>query len=354
MKRYLLSLNLIVVFSLSLSGQITVPETQMTLITKVAADWCPPCGGWGWDLFEEILEDNAEKAIIVAAHYSGNLKTDAAVAFAANFGATSQPRFFVNETDMNANSGNGASVRASVQTMVDNNATVSPIAQSGIQAIYTPDNLATISINTKFFQAAEGEYYLGIYHIKKLTIAPQANQPDDAQHHALLDEEIDPNATGEFGNLLASGSISAEDAFTSSVMLSIDSESFDYENYEVAAIIWKKVGDKFQFVNGNKTDYVLGPNSTHNLSQLDQSLKVWPTIITQDFNVNLSADEIMKNTQISLYNPQGQLIKVLFEGDLVNGQQTFTLKRPDNTPTGIYFLRLNTSEGQVVRRVFFE
>ncbi|HHB79571.1 MAG TPA: hypothetical protein ENK85_10105, partial [Saprospiraceae bacterium] len=43
-----------------------VPQTQSSLIIKKTASWCPPCGGWGWDLFEQLIDDNDSQAILWA------------------------------------------------------------------------------------------------------------------------------------------------------------------------------------------------------------------------------------------------------------------------------------------------
>ncbi len=356
MKRFILSSLLLVFLNFSISAQIDIPETQSTLITKIAADWCPPCGGWGWDLFEGILEDNADKAIVITAHYSGGLQTDAAKAFASNFGATGQPRFFVNETDMNANSGNGAAIRQAIQTSVDANALLEPLAQTGLLATYSEDESTfTIQANTQFFQATEGDYYLGIYYVKKLVIAPQANQGDEAHHHNLLDKELISAGENHFGNELISGSVPVNFADESTLIFTANAGEFDYENTTVVSIIWKKVDDKYFFVNANKTDFELAPTvDTKLITQLEQSLSIFPNIVTSQFKVNFNTHQLIKNTQIALFNTQGQLIKILFHGDLATGQQSFLFHRPNNTPAGIYFLRLKTTDGLVTKRIVFE
>ena len=100
MKKVLLSLVLIH-FSILLMGQdITIPESQKTLITKKTADWCPFCGQWGWGLFKGMLTDNEEDALVIATHYSGDLKNDDAEAISDNFGGFYQPIFFVNGKDI--------------------------------------------------------------------------------------------------------------------------------------------------------------------------------------------------------------------------------------------------------------
>ena len=52
-----------------------VPEVQRPLVTKISATWCPPCGGWGWTLMEELVIDNEDKATLIVAHHDGQLVT---------------------------------------------------------------------------------------------------------------------------------------------------------------------------------------------------------------------------------------------------------------------------------------
>jgi len=59
-----------------------VPEVQKTLISKISADWCPPCGTWAWDLFHDLVNDNDNQAVLMAVHHSGGLETPTSNAFA--------------------------------------------------------------------------------------------------------------------------------------------------------------------------------------------------------------------------------------------------------------------------------
>jgi len=71
---------------LTLSGYSQeAPQTQSALVTKISATWCPPCGGWGWDLFHDLVVDNEAKATLLAVHHSGNLLTPTSGALADNF-----------------------------------------------------------------------------------------------------------------------------------------------------------------------------------------------------------------------------------------------------------------------------
>ena len=55
-----------------------VAQVQRSIVTKRTADWCPNCGTYGWTYFKDAIEQNGDKAVFIAAHYSGGLAAPAA------------------------------------------------------------------------------------------------------------------------------------------------------------------------------------------------------------------------------------------------------------------------------------
>ena len=95
MKSKITLLVLLIFFGFAMSAQVPdAPQTSMPVITKIAATWCPPCGSWGWDFFEHMLEDNTDDAIIMAVHHSGDLVNPTASALTSNLNASSQQDSF--------------------------------------------------------------------------------------------------------------------------------------------------------------------------------------------------------------------------------------------------------------------
>ncbi len=50
---------------------LPVPEVSMGVINKVTGTLCPPCGGWGWTTFEELISASKGQAYAIGT-YSQN------------------------------------------------------------------------------------------------------------------------------------------------------------------------------------------------------------------------------------------------------------------------------------------
>ena len=98
MQRYFTLLFLCcTVYFLQAQEDIVVPKTQMSLITKRTATWCPICGASrAWDLKNSMIQEHTGKALVIAGHHSqgSQLYSGAAEDLIDNFQTTfSQPVF---------------------------------------------------------------------------------------------------------------------------------------------------------------------------------------------------------------------------------------------------------------------
>jgi hypothetical protein len=227
---------------------VDIPQTQRVVIVKKTADWCPNCGQWGWTLFNQLVTDQAERATVFAAHYSGGLSNAVATAIAANLPGASQPRFYVNQSDMNANSGNGTTVRNQVNVQVDNAGQQSPVAQTGILATYEGNRLF-IRTRTRLFQNwTDGELFLGVYLIERSFTGNQSGQGANAQHKQLLRSVV----RGEwYGVPILSGS--STDGLLPEMADTVTLGNLSPQNLEIATILWRRNGNGFAVVNTNST-----------------------------------------------------------------------------------------------------
>jgi hypothetical protein len=341
----LLSINL-------LSAQeIEVPQTQMSLVNKIAASWCPPCGSWGWDFFHELIDDNDEKAILFTAHHSGGLVNQVASSMTSNYNVSSQPRFVLNGDDQNVLSSSTTAKREAIQQAVNEHAETSPIVQTGFDATYRDDGMIHVNAKTTFFQDTEGEYYLGIYLVEKIVISYQASQGDNAEHKQIVREEF----TGsDFGSLLTMGTISADITFDN--QFSMPQGDYDMDNLEIVTIIWKKDGNTYEFVNANKdSDVQLEVvNSIENTDLTESSLNIFPNVVRDMANIQFQLNTDVDRAQIFMSDLQGKRVQEVFNGSLLKGEQNFQLERTANLPSGNYVISLNLDGQTTSRRVILE
>ena len=233
-----------------------VEAQQMALINKLTATWCPPCGGWGWDLFEDIVDQASDKAILMGTYGSStsdyfNVTADA---FKKSFAPTAGwPAFCANGENYTVYSQNGGiytdqtrdNIIAKVNEEYNKEADIS-------LAFKLNDNGGNVDIEgkVKAFNTLDGDYTLGFYVLENGVKGYQAGHPSgtQAEHKYLLRGSIND---APFGNELASGGISGDTQIEINESL-IKNNDWNWDNCQVVAIIWKKVGIKYYYVNGAK------------------------------------------------------------------------------------------------------
>ena len=100
---------------------IVVQEVNMSLINKLTATWCGPCGSWGWTLFQEIIDETHNDAVIMGTYGSStsNYYNPAAAAFKqAQAPSAGWPAFCANGENRTAYSSNGGIYTATTKTNV--------------------------------------------------------------------------------------------------------------------------------------------------------------------------------------------------------------------------------------------
>jgi len=345
MKNTFLPLVFIFLFSNSFFAQ-DVPEVQRPLVTKIAATWCPPCGGWGWNFFENLVIDNEEKATMIVAHHDGQLVTVAGAAFSTNFNTPYQPYFYMNNGDVGASSSNAATKRTEVKNMVDVEAAKSPVVNAGMNLLLTGGQLV-IDTKTKFFQATTGEYYLGIYAVEDEVVNYQAGIGNDAVHEKILRGSL----TGEtFGALIPSVDLAIGDEFEHSYTIGYD--DWDISHLEIVTIIWKKEGDTYVAVNTNLSNNFITVGNVNILLE-NASMEILPNVISAQAIINIDLEKELQDATIELFDLDGKKVSDIFQGKLPNGNSQFTMERNSVTAQGMYFVVLK-SEGKVMtKRVIF-
>lgn len=349
MNKPLLTL-LVFMFSLSLVAQeIEVPQTQRSLITKRTATWCSICGGSAWDTFESVF-NNTPEALTVAAHHSSSSMLHSSTAqnlvdaFEVSFG---QPVFFFNEARVA-----GANF-SSLDNIAKMTAQENPVAQTGLKITYDgSDNTLYVQTKTKFFQAAEGDYFLAVILARKQVVGFQSNRSNMATHKNVLHTTLSGEITGD---ALLSGSIAADTEQDQTFSTILPDDLSDLNNLRVISILWKKNAESFEVVNINDSDVVaFGTVNTAALAKLEQGFQLMPSVTTQSSTVQLELDESLSRVEFSLLNAQGQLIQFLYKGSLTAGTHQFLIEKTASMPAGLYFVRVQTPFGVVSKELILK
>lgn len=348
MKKILLLIPFLFTFLFQTFAQ-TVPQEQRSLITKVTASWCPSCGSWGWEMFEGVLEDNQDKAVMIATHYDGGLLNSTAAAVANNFNPPYQPRFYLGNIEQGVSAGNVASKRAEVKDSVDANFLKAPLANTGMDAFMTGDQLE-VKTKTKFFQDADGEYYVGVYVIEDDVVHTQAGNSSMAIHKKIMRASVNGQ---HFGELLMNGAIAADTEFDHTFAMTLD-PTWNTDSIEIISIIWKKEMDTYQFVNTNVTNQFGEIVATKNLEIEGASMKIQPNIINSESTIIIDLENELTNANLSLFDQTGRKVTEIFNGNLKSNNNTFTISKSVTNTSGIYFVVLTANQKVITRKVIFE
>lgn len=325
-----------------LQGQ-EVAEVRQSLITKRTATWCPYCGTWGWDFFNALETNVSDNAVLVAAHFGGSmLENPVSLAWVNNLGGSSQPRFFVDNALQNVNSGNQSAALAEIKDKVEANAAEQPVANVGMQTSWSGGDLS-LQTKTKFFQSAEGAYYLGIYLVEDKVLANQAGQSGQVEHSRILRGSV-TGAT--FGDLLAEGNIAAGTEFDKTY--SIDPDAYEVDHLDLVGVIWKKEGNAYLAVNVWKIDAKPTVASVDEAKKLPGSAVLQPNPATGgDVFISLRLDS-PQECEIILYNALGQQVGQIFSGQLAAGEHQVPISSGHLNYPGAYAVRIQTARGAVL------
>lgn len=323
-----------------------VEQTQRSLITKRTATWCPNCGSWGWTFYHDLITENQQTCVFIAAHYSGALETGVAADLTENFGGNYQPEFFFDQVKYPVTPFTLDTYRPLFKSLADSAYNVAPVANCGFAPIYV-NGAIQVDAKIRFFQPASGEYYFGVYLVEDHVIAYQSGQGNNANHRYVLRASF---TNDSFGELLVNGSVAANEEFSKSYSLPIgDPSGYDYH---VVGIIWKKEGSKYQVVNVWSTNTFGTPTSTHKIASLT-GLELAPNLTNGSSLLKIELESALPGAQIDIYDLQGQAVQQVYRGDLPAGQNAIELNL-NLLPKGQYLVKVASKEGVVVRRLIVQ
>ena len=257
MKKVFLILMSLIIFSATAFAEVS--ETSKSLVYKATATWCGPCGSWGWDLQEQIYQDNHEKAIVFHAHASssslGSTLTNNFMSLFESPGG--YPNWIANGSNETVYSQSGGiytgQTRSNIKDMVDDFALEDPVVNTAMTYEIKNGKL-TVKTKSKFFQKANTEYYLSVLILEDGIKAQQAGQQGEVIHDHVLRSYASANPYGEAIN---TGPAKAGDEIKKTFTKNLD-YSWNSDNVYPVLLMLKREGNSFVFANAS--DEIMKPD----------------------------------------------------------------------------------------------
>ena len=319
------------------------PQTQMPLVTKVTATWCSNCGSWGWDFMELALDAHEDEALFLGAHYSGDFENDLGDFIDQNFSAIGQPVFFLGNEDLVVTRNN---VNARLQTLSDGinqQLAMSPVANTGIK-VRLSGNQLQVNSKTRFFQSANGEYYLAMYVVENDILNRQASQSGDVEHPYVARAFMHDNPEGI---LISQGSVQAGTEFDESFSITSDSE-WDMDNIHVYAILWEKQASRYIYLNGHG-EVVGASTGTGEPGQEVFGVGLLPNLGDGKFEIKVNLPEA-QDVQFRLVDQKGTAVLQTWTRNMSRGESLESLNI-DNLVSGLYYLQVTAGNNRTVEKL---
>lgn len=298
MKKILCSIGIFSLLSTSLFAQVPEMESK-SVVWKFTETWCGPCGTWGWDLANEILNDIGDKGYYVGVMGSStptSMNANCYDAFVNNFEVAGYPTFTVNNTE------SGTSI-SSVKSKYDAFAASTPVASSaGIFEIV--GNEILVNANTKFWSDADGNYFLAAYIVEDKVVATQYGQSGNVEHHHLMRGTMMSN-NSPWGQTVASGSISANSEYPHTFSKTFDANAWNKDNIEIILVLYKYDGNTYNVVNSTKAK----PGATH-IEKISgvENLSLYPNPAKGKFNMSIKSNRAFP-ASVEIFDISGRLVK---------------------------------------------
>jgi len=220
-------------------------STQKTLITKRTATWCPNCGTWAWDMAKGVEELGKEDAILIRAHYSGDLQSQAAKDITENFDAVYQPEFYINEETQSVGSTTWSSKITAFGNIVDENSAKAADFSFELSSSFEGD-MVSADVKVEVLNNVEGEYFLATYLLEDSVVANQASLGPSTVHNSILRIALDGKS---FGSQIFDGAADAGSSANISISSTVEGDPLADRKFKVLAIVWKKENDKYSVAN---------------------------------------------------------------------------------------------------------
>jgi hypothetical protein len=212
------------------SEELIVKQENKSLFLNLCGIYCPPCGGWGWTMFEELEEISSGDALPLMIYGLNSfndptsvLLSETATELEQNLPLISYPTFAANhEVKYSRNSGsvNIKEEKRLVLEAIDSHTKTPVIAGATVEYWLEDDELKFRHAMEVYTTADNGHYRLAIYLVEDAVKEYQAGHPDgnNTLHPLVLREgfhgawgiPFEQTSTDKLA-MLGTGSISLED-----------------------------------------------------------------------------------------------------------------------------------------------
>lgn len=223
------------------------------LFMGFAGTWCWACGDYGAKVILDVTSgiESTDDVLIIDSHVRDKLDSKVSRSFNDYWESISMPYFMVNGEKID-----GYPTNFALQEILDFKLK-SPEIGLIVNKEITSDSIF-IESKLKFFEDVEGTYTYSAYVIDHGTIYPQKGKdgstfPDlkfedgtypEFEHNHILRANTHENA---FGEIIAEGEIKNGTTSYSKFQIPLDTTWSD--NIDVHGIVWKKIGENYQFIN---------------------------------------------------------------------------------------------------------
>ncbi|WP_235295664.1 Omp28-related outer membrane protein [Portibacter marinus] len=272
---------------------------QKTLVTKRTATWCPNCGNWGWDFAKALEELENDNAILVKAHYSGDLLSQAAVDITKNFDAIYQPEFYLNEVRQDVGNSSWSGKVSEFDKAINENAERDARVGFEISANIEGSTITT-EVTLEVLQDLQGNYFLATYLLEDGVINDQSGRGNDVVHDHVLRASLTGESFGQ--EIFIEG---ADAGSTLSLGYENTGEEFQSGIFRILTVVWKKEGERFTVENVHSApvqqfssvEFTMLPESDLKIYQRDQYIQL-------EFNIPAGMDKV----EVTIMDVDGQVI----------------------------------------------
>lgn len=352
--------------ALVFNAQAQTPQKKnVAVIGKITANWCPPCGGWGWNLNDEMLTNHSGNAVGMSMYSStrqdgGNehFQNQAAYDLASKITLNGYPSFSVNLMDLSQqntnpnNTINTAGIKSDAADSITKFAAANVVASTGMTYSIV-GNTVTVKTKTKFWEAANGTYKVAVYLIEDGAMAQQAGKTGTVSHHNVLRGSMSASTWGE---QIATGAIAKDDEFDKTFTFDLTSSitpnyadqpsTWDKTILVPFAVIYKVNGSNHQYVNGSR--HIDFETSVSNIQNVN-NLAIFPNPATTTTTVSFDSDKATEAT-ILVTDAIGKIVHNSGAVNVSSGRYFYNIETA-NMAAGLYNVTIKTQDGVLSQKL---